>query len=138
MTNRREFLSSAAAVGTIAIVGRSFPSAVMHSNEATMLFDGALAQRSVEAKITLYNYGKKVMAVDVLLDEELLVDSVRYGKGADIVIQAKEDFEFNKATVQVEGIPKELDLQIPDRHFVAAGNTLTLTSTEHGFLHAQL
>lgn len=128
--NRREFLGVTTAATAIAVVPRTF---------VRSLDDRQIAPTqgvTSNATIRLFDYDDLMLTVATLLEK--VQDghgNIVWGKGQDIVITSKIAFSFNRVTIELEGLPKQIDMAlISGRHTVTPGNTLTLQANPKGFV----
>lgn len=122
--DRRQFLATGAAVGTAAMVPRSF----VRTLEDRDLFN---------AVIHLYDGDEWILSTPTSLERERKGTDVVYGKGYDLVVTAERTFSFNRVGVEIEGIPKEILLPISKRYTVTRGNTLTLLADAKGLVRVE-
>lgn len=126
--DRRDFLKGTAAIGTAVIVPRQFPRTISERDK----FDSG--EMNTGAVIRLYHYDKLVVETPTFVDSEQVGGTVIYGRGAEVRVTASQDFTFNRATVEVGGIPKEADLPLSQTYTVTKGSMLTLQADARGLL----
>jgi TAT (twin-arginine translocation) pathway signal sequence len=126
--DRRQFLTTSAAVGAAAIVPRKFVRTLEDREPQPVL---------ANAKLRLYHYDKLVLETDTTIEESVEDGNAVYGKGAEIKVTASKPFTFNKATVELADIPKELVLPLSQTYTVTPGNTLTLQADAHGLVRVE-
>jgi len=129
--DRRQFLTTAGAVGavgTAAIVSRQFPRSIEERDE----LDGLPNSR--QATIRLYEHDKLVLECPTGIEEEHIDGKAVFGRGAEIQVTSHRRFSFNRATIELAGLPKEAEMPINGRYTVQPGSKLTLQASHEGLL----